>query len=101
MHPAAVEALAPAPGVALAPSDVAFVPTDVVSVASASGRLVLASHPIITAVPFFVPTFVVAAVIGIVIWRDRRRGRDEDEGADGTPGAGADPEATDDHPAGP
>jgi hypothetical protein len=42
-----------------------------------SSDVVLASHPIITAVPFFVPTFVIAAVVGIVIWRDRRR-RDED-----------------------
>ena len=39
---------------------------------------VLASHPIITAVPFFVPTFVVAGVIGFVIWRDRRRHRGGD-----------------------
>lgn len=38
---------------------------------------VLASHPIITAVPFFVPTFVVAAVIVFVVWRDRRRGDDD------------------------
>ena len=45
----------------------------------ASAPLVLASHPIITAVPFFVPTFVVAAVIGVVIWRDRRRGPDDPE----------------------
>ncbi|MFA1543646.1 hypothetical protein [Actinomadura monticuli] len=37
---------------------------------------VLASHPIITAVPFFVPTFIVVAVIAVVIWRDRRRGDD-------------------------
>lgn len=37
---------------------------------------VLASHPIITAVPFFVPTFVVVAVIVFVVWRDRRRGDD-------------------------
>ncbi|CNF66530.1 Uncharacterised protein [Mycobacterium tuberculosis] len=37
---------------------------------------VLATHPIISAVPFFVPTFVVVAVIAVVIWRDRRRGDD-------------------------
>jgi hypothetical protein len=34
---------------------------------------VLATHPLITAVPFFVPTFVVVAVIAVVVWRDRRR----------------------------
>ncbi|MGI5169628.1 hypothetical protein ACQEU3_35285 [Spirillospora sp. CA-253888] len=50
---------------------------------------VLATHPIISAVPFFVPTFVVVAVIAVVIWRDRRRGDDEPEagaetGADAT-----------------
>jgi hypothetical protein len=40
----------------------------------------LASHPIITAVPFFVPTFVVVAVIVVVVWRDRRRGDDGEPG---------------------
>ncbi|GAA2777766.1 hypothetical protein [Saccharopolyspora taberi] len=48
-------------------------------VSALAGELVLASHPIITAVPFFVPTFVVAAVIGVIIYRDRRRGRDEED----------------------
>ncbi|WP_165978693.1 hypothetical protein [Actinomadura darangshiensis] len=41
---------------------------------------VLASHPIITAVPFFVPTFIVVAVIVFVVWRDRRRGDDDPPG---------------------
>jgi hypothetical protein len=49
---------------------------------------VLASHPIITAVPFFVPTFVVVAVIVFVVWRDRRRGGDPPGGPAG--GAPAD-----------
>ncbi|MFG2001499.1 hypothetical protein ACGFNU_20345 [Spirillospora sp. NPDC048911] len=39
---------------------------------------VLAAHPLISAVPFFVPTFVVVAVIAVVVWRDRRRGDDEE-----------------------
>ncbi|WP_067472547.1 hypothetical protein [Actinomadura hibisca] len=43
---------------------------------------VLATHPIISAVPFFVPTFVVVAVIAVVIWRDRRRGDDEPDAED-------------------
>ncbi|GAA2593073.1 hypothetical protein SMC26_33970 [Actinomadura fulvescens] len=41
---------------------------------------VLAAHPLISAVPFFVPTFVVVAVIAVVVWRDRRRGDDEEPG---------------------
>ncbi|MFF4234293.1 hypothetical protein ACFYYL_00350 [Actinomadura geliboluensis] len=46
---------------------------------SAAGG-VLATHPLITAVPFFVPTFIVVAVIAVVVWRDRRRTDDEDTG---------------------
>ena len=42
-----------------------------------TGEGVLATHPIISAVPFFVPTFIVVAVIAVVIWRDRRRSDDE------------------------
>ncbi|WP_067823334.1 hypothetical protein [Actinomadura kijaniata] len=57
---------------------------------------VLATHPIVSAIPFFVPTFIVVAVIAVVVWRDRRRGDDETgrtgeagEGAgERTPGAG-------------
>ncbi|WP_149258356.1 hypothetical protein [Actinomadura sp. K4S16] len=51
---------------------------------------VLASHPIITAVPFFVPTFVVVAVIVFVVWRDRRRGDDPPGGVPGPPADRAD-----------
>lgn len=45
----------------------------------------LASHSAVTAIPFFVPTIIVVAVIVVVVWRDRRRHpADEDEvrGAD-------------------
>ena len=34
---------------------------------------VLATHPLISAVPFFVPTFIVVVVIAVIVWRDRRR----------------------------
>ena len=57
-----------------------------------AGTQILASHPIITAVPFFVPTFAVLAVVGVIVYRDRRRPKDEDAddgtGADGTGGSG-------------
>jgi hypothetical protein len=46
----------------------------------------LASHSAITAIPFFVPTVVVVAIIVAVVWRDRRRhpaGEEETPGADG------------------
>lgn len=47
------------------------------------GEHVLASHPIVTAIPFFVPTFIVAAVIAVVIVRDRRKnGRDQHNDGD-------------------
>jgi hypothetical protein len=48
----------------------------------AAAPLILADHPMITAVPFFVPALGVAAVVGTVIWRDRRRSRQEEAGAD-------------------
>jgi hypothetical protein len=50
---------------------------------------VLAAHPIVGAVPFFVPTFIVVAVIGVIVWRDRHRGDDEaqDQGERTAPGA--------------
>ncbi|WP_243789713.1 hypothetical protein [Saccharopolyspora gloriosae] len=41
---------------------------------------ILASHPIITAVPFFVPTFAVVAVVAVIVYRDRRRSRDDTDG---------------------
>ncbi|GAA3354620.1 hypothetical protein [Saccharopolyspora gregorii] len=51
-----------------------------------AGTQILASHPIITAVPFFVPTFAVLAVVGVIVYRDRRRSEDGD--AVGGAGAG-------------
>ncbi|MCI2420287.1 hypothetical protein MOQ72_22850 [Saccharopolyspora sp. K220] len=46
----------------------------------AATELVLASHPIITAIPFFVPTFAVVAVVAVLVYRDRRRNPpDEDQ----------------------
>ena len=50
---------------------------DAVTASVSAGELVLAAHPIITAVPFFVPTFIVAGVVGFVIWRDRSRSAEE------------------------
>jgi hypothetical protein len=38
---------------------------------TAAGDLVLAHHPLIVAVPFFVPAVIVSAVVGLVVWRDR------------------------------
>ncbi|GAA4603585.1 hypothetical protein GCM10023195_11950 [Actinoallomurus liliacearum] len=38
----------------------------------------LATHSAVTAIPFFVPTIVVVAIIVVVVWRDRRRHPDED-----------------------
>jgi hypothetical protein len=43
----------------------------------------LAAHPLISAVPFFVPTFIVVAVIVVLVWRDRRR-PGEPPGGDGS-----------------
>ncbi|MCW2902657.1 MAG: hypothetical protein JWO67_4922 [Streptosporangiaceae bacterium] len=33
----------------------------------------LAAHSAVTAIPFFLPTIVVVAVIVVVVWRDRHR----------------------------
>ncbi|MEU5853453.1 hypothetical protein [Saccharopolyspora shandongensis] len=49
---------------------------------TATADLVLASHPIITAVPFFVPTFAVVAVVAVIVYRDRRRNPGEDDDQD-------------------
>ncbi|MBW8482567.1 hypothetical protein [Actinomadura parmotrematis] len=45
-----------------------------------AGEGVLATHSVVSAIPFFVPTFVVVAVIAVIVWRDRHRD-DEDESA--------------------
>ena len=49
---------------------------------------VLATHPVISAVPFFVPTFVVVAVIIVIVWRDRRRPDEPGDGLDDPDGSG-------------
>ena len=36
---------------------------------------VLAHHPLLTALPFVVPAVLVVALLGAVIWRDRREDR--------------------------
>ena len=43
--------------------------------------VVLAHHPLLTALPFFVPALLVVAAVGGVVWRDRRQGPDDDGGA--------------------
>lgn len=47
----------------------------------------LATHSAVTAIPFFVPTFAVVAVIAVIIWRDRRT---PDDPRTGDPQAGED-----------
>ncbi|MEW2358927.1 hypothetical protein [Spirillospora sp. NPDC029432] len=47
---------------------------------------VLATHPVVSAIPFFVPTFIVVAVIAVIVWRDRHRDDDEPNGQDGHAG---------------
>ena len=39
--------------------------------------VVLAHHPLVTALPFVVPAFIVVALIGAIVWRDRREDRVE------------------------
>lgn len=33
--------------------------------------VVLAHHPIVTALPFVVPAFIVVALLAAIVWRDR------------------------------
>ena len=37
--------------------------------------IVLAHHPLLTALPFVVPAVLVVVLLGVVIWRDRREDR--------------------------
>lgn len=37
--------------------------------------VILAHHPLVTALPFVVPAFLVVGLIGAIIWRDRREDR--------------------------
>lgn len=39
---------------------------------------VLAHHPLVTALPFVVPAVVVVALLGAIVWRDRREDRVDD-----------------------
>ncbi|MFT3899278.1 MAG: hypothetical protein QM728_03410 [Gordonia sp. (in: high G+C Gram-positive bacteria)] len=39
----------------------------------------LADHPLITAVPAFLPAFIVVGIIVALVVRDRRRGDDDDD----------------------
>jgi len=47
-----------------------------------AGELLLAHHPLLVAVPFFVPAVIVAAVVGGVVWRDRHAPEDPAESGD-------------------
>ena len=38
-------------------------------------EIVLAHHPLLTALPFVVPAVIVVALIAAIIWRDRREER--------------------------
>ena len=46
---------------------------------TAEPAMLLADHPLLTAAPFFVPAFLVAAVVLGVVVGDRRRARVERE----------------------
>jgi hypothetical protein len=39
----------------------------------------LADHPLLYAIPVLIPTFVIVAIVALVIVRDRRRKDDGDE----------------------
>jgi hypothetical protein len=41
--------------------------------------MVLAHHPLLTALPFVVPAVLVVALIGAIMWRDRREDRDSEQ----------------------
>ena len=51
------------------------------AVAGTAYDVVLAHHPLLTALPFFVPALAVVIAIGGVVVRDRRQGPDDDSGA--------------------
>lgn len=42
--------------------------------------VVLAHQALLHALPFVVPAFLVVALIGAIVWRDRREDRDSSEG---------------------
>lgn len=37
--------------------------------------MILAHHPLLTALPFVIPALIVVALIGAIAWRDRREDR--------------------------
>ena len=39
--------------------------------------LVLAHHPIVTAIPFLIPTLMIVIAIAVIVWRDRRSRNDD------------------------
>ena len=39
---------------------------------------VLAHHPLLTALPFVVPAFLVVGLLAAIVWRDRREDRVDD-----------------------
>ena len=41
---------------------------------SGDGVVVLAHHPLLTALPFVLPALLVVVVVGLLVWRDRRSG---------------------------
>lgn len=47
--------------------------------AVAAGELVLAHHPIVLALPFVVPAFIVVGLVGAIVWRDRHAQDEEPE----------------------
>jgi hypothetical protein len=46
---------------------------------SAAEPMYLADHPLLYAIPVLIPTFVIVAIVALVIVRDRRRKDDGDE----------------------
>lgn len=42
---------------------------------SEAAQVVLAHHPLVTALPFVVPAVLVVALLAAIIWRDRREDR--------------------------
>lgn len=42
--------------------------------------MVLAHHPLLTALPFVVPAFIVVGLIATIVWRDRREQGGEEPG---------------------
>ena len=43
-----------------------------------AAQVVLAHHPLLTALPFVVPAILLVGLLAAIIWRDRREGRVDD-----------------------